>query len=104
MQVGCGVYELEIRRHRYLYFWHYETKGGARRQVKDYVGSAGSPESPARPPGRATRTTPGAVGDFARPVRGPPAPSPGGGGSPDRPTPGGGAPPRPSGVWVEYPY
>ena len=45
MQVGCGVYELEIRRHRYLYFWHYETKGGARRQVKEYVGSAGSPES-----------------------------------------------------------
>ena len=48
MQVGCGVYELEIRRHRYLYFWHYETKGGARRQVKDYVGSAGSPESSAK--------------------------------------------------------
>ena len=48
MQVGCGVYELEIRRHRYLYFWHYETKGGARRQVKDYVGSAGSPESAAK--------------------------------------------------------
>ena len=45
MQVGCGVYELEIRRHRYLYFWHYETKGGARRQMKEYVGSAGSPES-----------------------------------------------------------
>ena len=45
MQVGCGVYELEIRRHRYLYFWHYETKGGARRQMKEYAGSAGSPES-----------------------------------------------------------
>jgi len=45
MQVGCGVYELEIRRHRYLYFWHYETKGGARRQMKEYVGSVGSPES-----------------------------------------------------------
>jgi len=48
MQVGCGVYELEIRRHRYLYFWHYEMKGGGRRQVKDYVGSAGSPESAAK--------------------------------------------------------
>ena len=48
MQVGCGVYELEIRRHRYLYFWHYETNGGSRRQVKDYLGSAGSPESAAK--------------------------------------------------------
>ena len=48
MQVGCGVYELEIRRHRYLYFWHYETRGGVRHQLKEYVGSAGSPESSAK--------------------------------------------------------
>ena len=45
MQVGCGVYELEVRRRRYLYFWHYETKGGGRRQVKEYMGPAGSAEA-----------------------------------------------------------
>ncbi len=45
MQVGCGVYELEIRGNRYLYFWHYEAKGGARRQVKEYLGPSGSTEA-----------------------------------------------------------
>ncbi len=43
MQVGCGVYELTIRDRPYLYFWHYESKGGRRVQVKEYVGPAGSP-------------------------------------------------------------
>jgi len=42
MQVGCGVYELTIRGHPYLYFWHYESRGGVRRQVKDYLGAAES--------------------------------------------------------------
>ena len=45
MQVGCGVYELTIRGRPYLYFWHYESKGGKRRQVKDYVGPADSREA-----------------------------------------------------------
>ncbi len=39
------MYELEIRGRPYLYFWHYETKGGRRVQVKEYVGPAGSPEA-----------------------------------------------------------
>jgi hypothetical protein len=42
MRVGCGVYEHTVRRRRYLYFWHYETQGGRRRQISEYVGPAGS--------------------------------------------------------------
>lgn len=42
MQVGCGVYEHEVRGRPYLYFWHYETRGGSRVQIKEYVGPAES--------------------------------------------------------------
>ena len=42
MQVGCGVYPHTVRGRRYLYFWHYETRGASRVQVKEYVGPAGS--------------------------------------------------------------
>ncbi|HYY49078.1 MAG TPA: hypothetical protein VFA17_10435 [Thermoplasmata archaeon] len=42
MQVGCGVYAHTVRGKRYLYFWHYETRGGSRVQVKEYVGPAAS--------------------------------------------------------------
>ena len=38
MQIGCGVYEHVVRRRSYLYFWHYETVGGRRRQIKEYLG------------------------------------------------------------------
>lgn len=41
MQVGCGVYAHTVRGRRYLYFWHYETRGGSRVQVKEYVGPSG---------------------------------------------------------------
>jgi len=41
MQVGCGVYVHTVRGRPYLYFWHYETKGVSRVQIKDYVGPAG---------------------------------------------------------------
>ena len=40
MQVGCGVYVHAIRRRTYLYFWHYESKGRSRVQVKEYIGPA----------------------------------------------------------------
>jgi len=40
MQVGCGTYLAEVRGRPYLYFWHYETRGGRRVQVKEYVGPA----------------------------------------------------------------
>ncbi|HEY7588984.1 MAG TPA: hypothetical protein VIB49_09615 [Thermoplasmata archaeon] len=42
MQVGCGVTMKEIRGRPYLYFWHYEDRGGRRHQVFQYIGSAGS--------------------------------------------------------------
>ena len=42
MQIGCGVYEHEVRGRPYLYFWHYETQGAHRRQVSEYIGPAGS--------------------------------------------------------------
>lgn len=45
MQVGCGVYEHTVRRRAYLYFWHYETRGGGRKQVNEYVGPAASPRA-----------------------------------------------------------
>ena len=45
MQIGCGVYQHTVRGRSYLYFWHYETKGGSRVQVKEYVGPAGSARS-----------------------------------------------------------
>ena len=45
MHIGCGVYELRIRNRPYLYFWHYESKGGRRVQVKEYLGPSGSPDA-----------------------------------------------------------
>ncbi len=42
MQVGCGLYEHEVKGRLYLYFWHYETRGGRRVQIKEYLGPAGS--------------------------------------------------------------
>lgn len=45
MQVGCGVYVHEVRGRPYLYFWHYETRGGRRVQVNEYVGPSATPRS-----------------------------------------------------------
>jgi len=45
MHIGCGVYELRLRDRPYLYFWHYESKGGRRVQVKEYLGPSGSPDA-----------------------------------------------------------
>lgn len=42
MQIGCGTYVHAVRGRPYLYIWHYETAGGRRHQVKEYVGSAES--------------------------------------------------------------
>ena len=42
MQIGCGVYGHMVRGNRYLYFWHYENRGGSRIQVKEYLGPAAS--------------------------------------------------------------
>lgn len=42
MQLGCGVTTKEIRGRPYLYFWHYEDRGGRRVQVFRYLGRARS--------------------------------------------------------------
>lgn len=44
MQVGCGATTKEIHGRRYLYFWHYEERGGRRVQVHQYLGSMRSEE------------------------------------------------------------
>ncbi len=38
MMMGCGYCVKTIRRGRYLYFWHYEDRGGRREQVEEYIG------------------------------------------------------------------
>src|SRR2546430_11188930 len=38
--IGCGYCVKTVRRRRYLYFWHYENRGGRREQVEEYVGPA----------------------------------------------------------------
>jgi len=40
MMIGCGYCVKTIRRGRYLYFWHYEDRGGRREQIEEYVGPA----------------------------------------------------------------
>ncbi|HYT00882.1 MAG TPA: hypothetical protein VEO20_09480 [Thermoplasmata archaeon] len=40
MMIGCGYCVKRVRRGRYLYFWHYEDRGGRREQVEEYVGPA----------------------------------------------------------------
>jgi len=40
VQVGCGTYVAHVRGRPYIYFWHYETRGGRRVQVNEYVGPA----------------------------------------------------------------
>lgn len=42
MQTGCGVTTKSIRGKPYLYFWHYEERGGRRAQVYQYIGPARS--------------------------------------------------------------
>jgi hypothetical protein len=42
VQLGCGVTTKEIRGRPYLYFWHYEDRGGRRVQVFRYLGATRS--------------------------------------------------------------
>jgi len=42
VQIGCGLTTKEIRGRPYLYFWHYEERGGRRVQVFRYLGSVRS--------------------------------------------------------------
>lgn len=43
MMLGCGYCVKSVRKRRYLYFWHYEARGGRRVQVEEYVGAASDP-------------------------------------------------------------
>src|SRR2546426_10133813 len=45
VMIGCGYCVKMVRRRRYLYFWHYENRGGRRGQVEEYVGPANDSES-----------------------------------------------------------
>ena len=38
MQVGCGFRIKQVNGREYVYFWHYEARGGRSRQVYDYMG------------------------------------------------------------------
>lgn len=42
MMVGCGYCTKTVHGRPYLYFWHYEMRGGRRDQVEEYVGPARS--------------------------------------------------------------
>jgi len=66
MQVGCGVYFHTVRAHAYLYFWHYETRGQSRVQIKEYVGPARSPRSTAEAARRCEAYYERAAGELER--------------------------------------
>ncbi len=42
MMLGCGFCEKTVHGRPYLYFWHYESRGGRREQMEEYVGPARS--------------------------------------------------------------
>ncbi|HLQ42035.1 MAG TPA: hypothetical protein VK189_04185 [Thermoplasmata archaeon] len=66
MQVGCGVYLHSVRGQVYLYFWHYETEGRSRVQLKEYVGPARSARSTADAARRCEAYYARAVGELQR--------------------------------------
>jgi len=45
MMIGCGSCVKTIRRGRYLYFWHYEERGGRREQLEEYIGPYADPRA-----------------------------------------------------------
>ena len=40
MMLGCGYCEKTVHGRPYLYFWHYESVGGRREQIEEYMGPA----------------------------------------------------------------
>ncbi len=66
MQLGCGVYEHLVRGRPYLYFWHYEDRGGRRVQIKEYVGPARSDRSRMEAARRCEAYCRRATGELAR--------------------------------------
>ncbi len=45
MMLGCGFCEKTVHGRAYLYFWHYESRGGRREQLEEYVGPARNPRA-----------------------------------------------------------
>lgn len=45
MELGCGVRAMTVKGREYLYVWHYESRGGRRKQMYDYVGPVGDPDA-----------------------------------------------------------
>jgi len=66
MQIGCGLRVHRIDGNEYLYFWHYETKGRSRVQVKEYVGPARSALSIAKAARRCEGYYERAMGELQR--------------------------------------
>jgi hypothetical protein len=48
MQVGCGVRTMVIKGRDYVYFWHYEDRGGRSKQVYEYMGPRRLPRTARR--------------------------------------------------------
>ena len=66
MMVGCGYCEKTIHNRPYLYFWHYESVGGRREQVEEYVGPARSPRARAEVARKAAAYVASAEGELTR--------------------------------------
>ena len=45
MELGCGVRVMTVKGHGYLYVWHYESRGGRRKQEFAYIGPAADPDA-----------------------------------------------------------
>jgi hypothetical protein len=43
--LGCGYCVKRVRGRPYLYFWHYEDRGGRREQVEQYIGPYADPRA-----------------------------------------------------------
>ena len=72
MMMGCGHCEKTVHGRPYLYFWHYETLGGRRDQVEEYIGPARSEKARQEVARRTTayvRRAEGELADFLRAVR-----------------------------------
>ncbi len=48
MQVGCGIRVKRIKGHDYVYFWHYESRGGRRLPIYEYMGPGARDDSARR--------------------------------------------------------
>jgi hypothetical protein len=69
MMLGCGYCVKTIRKGRYLYFWHYEDRGGRREQLEEYIGPSRDPRARAEVPRRVAAYVERARSEMVRFVR-----------------------------------